>query len=266
MVLFWYYLQVFAHSAGTDRMPSLAKSVGPLDALSSLPLYQQLKRALRLAIDQHILAPDDALPAERDLATDFDVSRITVRKALDGLVEEGLLVRRQGSGNFVSARVEKNFAMLTSFSEDMRARGRSPRTVWLKRSAGTVTPEESLTLRLSPGTPVYRFHRLRFADDAPMAIEYATVVASALPALEAVNESLYEALERSGHRPVHALQRLRAMLLTSEQAELLKAKAGDPGLLVERLGSLRDGRAVEFTQSFYRGEIYDFVAELSTAT
>jgi len=266
MVLFWYYLQVFAHSAGIDRMPSLAKSVGPLDALSNLPLYQQLQRALRLAIDQHILAPDDALPAERDLATDFDVSRITVRKALDGLVEEGLLVRRQGSGNFVSARVEKNFAMLTSFSEDMRARGRSPRTVWLKRSAGTVTPEESLTLRLSPGTPVYRFHRLRFADEAPMAIEYATIVAAALPALEAVNESLYEALERSGHRPVRALQRLRAMLLTPEQAELLKAKPGDPGLLVERLGSLRDGRAVEFTQSFYRGEIYDFVAELSTAT
>jgi GntR family transcriptional regulator len=266
MVLFWYYLQVFAHSPGIDRMQSLAKSVGPLDAQSSLPLYQQLQRALRLAIDQHILAPDDALPAERDLATDFDVSRITVRKALDGLVEEGLLVRRQGSGNFVSARVEKNFAMLTSFSEDMRARGRTPRTVWLKRSAGTVTPEESLTLRLSPGTPVYRFHRLRFADEAPMAIEYATVIAAALPALEAVNESLYEALERSGHRPVRALQRLRAMLLTAEQAELLKAKPGDPGLLVERLGSLRDGRAVEFTQSFYRGEIYDFVAELSTAT
>ena len=59
MVLFWYYLQVFAHSPGIDRMPSLAKSVGPLDALSSLPLYQQLQRALRLAIDQHILAPDD---------------------------------------------------------------------------------------------------------------------------------------------------------------------------------------------------------------
>src|SRR6202167_5469299 len=248
-----------------DAMQSLAKTVGPLDARTNLPLYQQLQRALRLAIDQHILAPDDALPAERDLATDFDVSRITVRKALDGLVEEGLLVRRQGSGNFVSARVEKNFAMLTSFSEDMRARGRSPRTVWLKRSAGTVTPEEALALRLSPGTPVYRFHRLRFADEAPMAIEFVTIVANALASAESVDQSLYEALERSGHRPVRALQRLRAVLLTAEQAELLKAKAGDPGLLVERLGSLRDGNAVEFSQSYYRGDIYDFVAELSTS-
>jgi GntR family transcriptional regulator len=172
-------------------------------------------------------------------------------------------VRRQGSGNFVSARVEKNFAMLTSFSEDMRARGRNPRSVWLKRSTGTVTPEEALTLRLSPGTPVYRFHRLRFADDAPMAIEVATIVASALPSMDSVNESLYEALERTGHRPVRALQRLRAVVLTVEQAELLKARAGDPGLLVERLGSLRDGSAVEFSQSYYRGDIYDFVAELN---
>jgi GntR family transcriptional regulator len=56
------------------------------------------------------------------------------------------------------------------------------------------------------------------------------------------------------------------VLLTEDQAELLKAKAGDPGLLVERLGSLRDGRAVEFSQSFYRGDIYDFVAELSDST
>jgi GntR family transcriptional regulator len=247
-------------------MVSLAKSVGPLHSGSNLPLYQQLQRALRLAIDQHILGPDDALPAERELATEFNVSRITVRKALDGLVSEGLLVRRQGSGNFVSARVEKNFAMLTSFSEDMRARGRNPRSVWLRRSEGTVTPEEALTLRLGPGTPVYRFHRIRYADEAPMAIELATVVADALPSLESVDASLYEALEKNGQRPVRALQRLRAVLLTREQAELLHAKEGAAGLLVERLGSLRDGRAIEFSQSFYRGDTYDFVAELSTSS
>jgi len=245
-------------------MSSLAQSVGPLDQSSTQPLYLQLQSALRAAIDNRILASDEALPAERDLAADFNVSRITVRKALAGLVSEGLLLRRQGAGNFVSARVEKNFSLLTSFSEDMRARGRKPHSVWLKRSAGTVTPEEALTLRLSPGTPVYRFHRLRFADDMPMAIEFATIVATALPALDAVDDSLYAALERGGQRPTRALQRLRAVLLTPEQAELLKAQPGDAGLLVERLGSLRDGRAVEFSQSYYRGDMYDFVAELGS--
>jgi GntR family transcriptional regulator len=243
--------------------PTLAKAIGPLNARNSLPLYQQLRHALRLAIDQHILAPDEALPAERELAAAFDVSRITVRKALAGLVTDGLLVRRQGAGHFVAARVEKNFAQLTSFSEDMRARGRHPRSKWLKRQTGAVTPEEALTLRLSPGTRVYRFHRLRFADEAPMAIEFVTIVGSALPSVDAVHESVYEALEQTGHRPLRALQRLRAVLLTPEQAHLLEAKAGDPGLLVERLGFLRDGSAVEISQSYYRGSIYDFVAELN---
>jgi GntR family transcriptional regulator len=240
------------------HLTKLSQAVGPLAQSSNLPLYQQLQRALREAIDRRILDAEDALPPER-------VSRITVRKAIDGLVNEGLLVRRHGSGTFVRGRVEKNFSLLTSFSEDMRARGRTPRSEWLKRTSGTVTPEEALTLRSSPGTPVYRFNRLRFADDAPMSVEYATIVASCLPSIDSVETSLYAALEQAGNRPVRALQRLRAVLLTRDQAELLRAKPGDAGLLVERLGFLGDGRAVEFSQSYYRGDTYDFVAELSTS-
>ena len=241
----------------------LSHTLGKLDGSSALPLYQQLQRALREAIETRLIGPDDALPPERDIAEDFHISRITVRKAIDGLVSEGLLVRRQGAGTFVCARVEKNFSKLTSFSEDMRARGRTPRSVWVRKAEGSVTPEEALTLRSSPGTPVYRFHRIRYADDAPMCIEYATVLASCLPSLDAVESSLYEALERSGNRPVRALQRLRAVLFSAEQAKLLQIRERDAGLLVERVGFLKDGRAVEFTQSYFRGDIYDFVAELS---
>ena len=247
-------------------MTSLAQILSNLDPNSSQPLYQQLQRALREAIETRILGPDDALPSERQLAADLGVSRITVRKAIDGLVEEGLLVTRQGSGNFVCTRIDKNFAKLTSFSEDMRARGRTPRSVWIKRAEGTVTPEEALKLALSPGSLVYRFHRLRFADDEPMSLEYATVAAFALPSLESVDASLYDALEAAGNRPVRALQRLHALLLNAEQAKQLKASKGDAGLLVERLGYLRDGRAVELSQSIYRGDTYDFVAELNAIT
>jgi GntR family transcriptional regulator len=78
-----------------------------------------------------------------------------------------------------------------------------------------------------------------------------------------VGDSLYQALEAQGNRPVRALQRLRALLLNAEQAKLLKANKGDAGLLVERLGYLPDGRAIELSQSFYRGDMYDFIAELS---
>ena len=251
---------------GETDLPTLSQVLPTLDESSAQPLYQQLQRALREAIENRVIAPDDALPPERDLAEMLKVSRITVRKAIDELVEDGLLIRKQGSGTFVSNRVEKNFAKLTSFSEDMRARGREPRSMWLNRAEGTVTPEESLTLRSSPGTPVFRFHRIRYADDAPMAIEYATVLANCLPSVEAVESSLYEALEQTGNRPVRALQRLRAVLFTAEQAKLLKAQERDAGLLVARVGYLKDGRAVEYSQSYYRGDIYDFVAELSASS
>jgi GntR family transcriptional regulator len=99
-----------------------------------------------------------------------------------------------------------------------------------------------------------------------MALEYATVLADCLPSVESVETSLYEALERTGNRPVRALQRLRAVLFTAEQATLLKAQERDAGLLVERVGFLKDGRAVEFSQSFYRGDTYDFVAELAASS
>jgi GntR family transcriptional regulator len=267
MVLHWFYSDgMVCILQGENVLPTLSQVLPPLDESSAQPLYQQLQRALRGAIENGAIGPDDALPPERDLAEMLVVSRITVRKAIDELVDEGLLIRKQGSGTFVSNRVEKNFAKLTSFSEDMRARGREPRSVWMNRAAGTVTPEESLTLRSSPGTPVLRFHRIRYADDAPMAIEYATVIASCLTSLDDVENSLYEALERTGNRPVRALQRLRAVLLTADQAKLLKAQEGEAGLLVARVGYLKDGRAVEYSQSYYRGEIYDFVAELSATT
>jgi GntR family transcriptional regulator len=247
-----------------DAAPAFSQLIGSLDQQARGPLYQKLQQALREAIQNRVLSPDEALPPERDMAEEFQVSRITVRKALDGLVAEGLLTRRQGAGTFVSSRVEKNFSKLTSFTEDMISRGRTPRSEWLNRAEAAATPEESMVLGLSPGSPVYRFHRIRFADDEPMALEYSTVAGFSLASADAVGVSLYEALDAAGRKPVRALQRLRAVLFTAEQAALLRVRPGAPGLLIERRGFLKDGRAVEFTQSYYRGDAYDFVAELNT--
>lgn len=245
---------------------TLAEQIGALDEAGSAPLYRRLQGALRDAIVARLLKPQQALPPERDLATDFAVSRITVRKAIDGLVSEGLLTRRQGAGTFVAGRVEKQFAKLSSFSEDMTARGRTSHSRWLSRSEGAVTPDEALTLGLSPGTAVYRFSRIRYADDLAMALEQSTIPAFGLPSSAAVDSSLYAALETNGMRPVRALQRLRAVLFDEAQAELLQVEAGTPGLFIERRGFLEDGRTIEMTQSWYRGDTYDFVAELNALT
>lgn len=237
--------------------------VGKLDNESGAPLYMQLQRVLRSAIERQVLPPDEALPPERDLAEAYNISRVTVRKALDGLVQARLLVRKHGAGTFVAARVEKNFATISSFSEDMLSRGRQPHSEWIGRSEGTVMPEEALALGLSPGSPVYRLSRIRFADGESMALEHATVPKDSLESLESVGESLYDALGPA--RPVRVLQRLRAVLFTKEQADLLGIEPGSAGLEIERRGFAADGRTVEFTKSYYRGDAYDFVAELNVA-
>ncbi|MGN6375879.1 MAG: GntR family transcriptional regulator [Sphingomonas sp.] len=237
--------------------------IGELAATDRTPLYLQLERRIRKAIEEGVLARTTPLPPERDIAAEYGISRITVRKAMAALVEEGLLARRRGAGTVVTGRIEKNFAKISSFSEDMASRGRVPSSSWLMRAAGAVTPEEALALGLSPGAAVYRFHRVRLADDAPMALEFSTISGDCLGSVEEVGDSLYAALEKHGNRPVRALQRLRAVPFLGDHARTLGIDAGSPGLLIERRGFLRDGRAVEFTQSYYRGDAYDFVAELA---
>lgn len=244
--------------------------VGTLDSQGSGPLYVRLQSLIRQAITDEALAPGSALPSERDLCEAYGLSRVTIRKAIDGLAQEGLLERRQGAGTFVagrraatgSARVEKSFSTLSSFSEDMLARGRKPGNAWLDRSAGTVSPEEALDLGLSPGSPIYRFRRIRYADGEPMALELASVPGWGLPSTDLVEDSLYRTLELAGHRPVRALQRVRAIRFSDDHAALLGIAPGSPCLFIERRAFLRDGRVIEITRSHYRGDAYDLVAEL----
>ncbi|MBB4840332.1 GntR family transcriptional regulator [Sphingomonas kyeonggiensis] len=238
-------------------------SLGMLVLRDRKPLYAQFARLLRRAIAEGRLKPGATLPPERDLAAEYCVSRITIRKAFAELAEDGLLTRRQGAGTTVTRRIEQNFSRISSFSEEVAARRQLARSSWILRAEGTVTPAEAMHLNLSPGAPVLRFHRIRIADDAPMALEFSTVPSFCLDGIHEVSGSLYAALARTDHRPVRALQRLRAVPFTAAQARLLDVDAGTPGLLIERCGFLGDGRPVEYTQSYYRGDAYDFVAELT---
>jgi GntR family transcriptional regulator len=96
-----------------------------------------------------------------------------------------------------------------------------------------------------------------------MAIELAVIPQHFLPDPVSVRGSLYEALEARGVRPVRALQRLHATALTMQEAKLLDLPDGSPALFIERISYLPDGRIIEFTRSHYRGDSYDFVAELT---
>ena len=245
---------------------SIALFGGALAQGDPAPLYLRLQKHIRGAIQRGDLQPLDALPGERDIAEAFGVSRVTVRKALSALVESGLLRQRQGSGTFVAPavrKVEQPLSRLTSFSEDMRLRGLEPTVTWLGREVSLPSPVEAMRLMLSPSEKVSRLRRLRLAGGVPMAIELATVPARYLPDPDLVGPSLYAVLEAAGVRPVRALQRLSAANLTAENAALLGVATGAAALAIERVSFLASRQPVEFTQSWYRGDAYDFVAELS---
>jgi len=229
------------------------------------PLYLQLKRWIEEAVQTGAVKPGDALPSERDLAVKADVSRVTVRKAVQHLVRDGVLIQRHGSGTFVAPhnrRVEQSLSQLTSFTEDMARRGMSVRAVWLDRGLYAPSPEETITLGLSAGERVARISRLRLSGETPLAIERAALAQSILPDPEAIESSLYAHLDRRGNRPVRAIQRIRAENLGEADAKLLEVEAGAAGLNIERISYLASGRVIEFTRSIYRGDTYDFVAEL----
>ncbi|HEY9010788.1 MAG TPA: GntR family transcriptional regulator [Devosia sp.] len=229
------------------------------------PLYLQLKRWIEDAVQKGVIKPGDALPSERDLAQKVDVSRVTVRKAVQQLVRDGVLVQRHGSGTFVAPhthRVEQSLSQLTSFAEDMARRGMAVTSVWLDRGLYEPSPEETVALGLSQSDRVARVARLRISDDTPLAIERAALSAAILPDPDKVGTSLYAHLEKSGNRPVRAIQRIRAANLGPEDAKLLELPAGAAALHIERTSYLASGRVIEWTRSTYRGDTYDFVAEL----
>ena len=248
-------------------MTEVADFLNPDDWMTpaSGPRYVQLRKRIEQGIQSGLLEPGAPLPAEREIAVLTDLSRVTVRRAIQDLVEAGAIVQKQGSGSFVTdaaVKVEQSLSRLTSFTEDMARRGFETTTLWLERGLFRPTEDEVAGLSLDPNACVARLSRLRLAQGQPMAIERASLPEDILPNPLAVDRSLYEVLGQSGHRPVHARQRISAINLGEEDAGLLGIAPGAAGLKIERLSYLEDERVAELTRSVYRGDTYDFIAEL----
>ncbi len=234
----------------------------PTNKDASTPLYIQIANNLRRQINQGRIATGEALPSERDLCELTGASRVTIRKAVDQLIEEKLLFRKQGSGTFVSKRIEMPGAYLNGFSDDARSRGQEPGCIWLMRSYANPTSEEAAVLNVPTASKVARLGRVRLSGGEPLAIEHAVVVASLLPPIDDISDSLYGALEEKGNRPVKGRQKVRASLATPTEAGLLSISENSEVLRIERVTQRADGAVVEFTRSAYRGDRYDVVTEL----
>ncbi|WP_439271821.1 GntR family transcriptional regulator [Pseudochrobactrum sp. HB0163] len=240
------------------------------------PLYKQVATVLISLIEEGSLSPGSSLPPERELAQALGMARVTIRSAYQTLLENRLVERRHGSGTYICERPQKisqPLWQLTSFSQDMIARGKVPGVRILSGGVGNPSPEEAFQLGISMQDQVVRVERLRLADDLPMAIERAVVPQRLLgrdegaePAQSVLSGrlSLYAALEHYGYKPVRALQRLTAVVLDPVNARLLGVADKAAALQMERVSRTQTDRIVEYTRSLYRGDAYDFIAELKT--
>jgi GntR family transcriptional regulator len=213
------------------------------------------------------LAVGDAIPSERQLSTDLGVSRLTVRAALDDLVREGLLVRRRGSGTFVSEPKIAQELTMTSFTEDMRRRGMVPASRTLDLRTVPAGAHLGRLLKVSPSEPVVVITRLRLADRETMAIETLHVRESLIPGLTAADlelQSFYELLEtRYGVSIASGIQTIEPTVTNEEESTGLGVPLHSPAFLFERTTQTRGGVVVEYVRSIYRGDRYRLVTELN---
>lgn len=229
-----------------------------VDPASPVPKYLQLREILLELIETEI-AVDAPIPSERELCRRYGLSRMTVRQAVDHLVSEGRLYRVPGKGTFVARPKIDTPLRLTSYSEDMRARGLRPGARDLDRRVVRAGGHLARALNVRPGDPVHCIERLRTADGEPMALERSHIPAAVAPDLDRqplTDRSLYELLEqRYGIVLDSGEQTIEAGIADPVDAELLCLPRGSAVLLLQRR-SFAGSTCVELAVSTYRADRY----------
>lgn len=221
--------------------------------------YEEVAASIRESIAES-MAPHDALASERELMAIHGVSRMTVRKAIATLVEEGRVYNVHGSGTYVgSADIFSKTPKLTSFTEDMISRGAVPSSRVLELARIEAPESVAAALGLAASEETTHIRRLRLADDVPIAIEDVYIPRLVLD-LESLNlgASLYEQLRLAGHEVFRAEQEIKAITLTAQESRLLEVAKGEAALSVTRVSSSRRGHLIEFARTIYRADRYTF--------
>ncbi|MBN9390738.1 MAG: GntR family transcriptional regulator [Chloroflexi bacterium] len=205
---------------------------------SPLPLYAQVKETLQREIEQN-MQPGQLLPIEPELEKRFGVSRVTIRRALEELESDGLIIRKQGRGTFVrEPKIAQELTRLKSWGETIRQSGLEPQTLYSEIDVLEPTQEISQSLALPPGTPLVRVRRLRYASGDPICIMTNYLPQNLIPNLEQtglVNDSIYQTMAYHNLKPVRAFDKVEARPATPWEAGQLQVPADFPLLEVTRL-------------------------------
>ena len=224
---------------------------------NGLPKYLEITSLLREEVRQ---SPSRRrMPPERELAERFNVSRMTLRQALEQLEKEGRLERIRGSGTFTRRPTVAMGPFLTSFTEDMRARGLDPSARLLGYNRTTATAEAAEALQLPLESEVLWIERLRLADDEPMCVEVTQLPARYQRLIEEgdVEQSIHDLLRAGNVEPVSLTRRVRAVAAGRREALLLGLPDGAPTLEVIDIFSDASGGPVQYARSRYRSDRYE---------
>ena len=238
-----------------------------INPYSNFPLYQQIYEMLHAKIIQNEWKPGTLIPPESSLMETYDVSRITVRKAFDMLVQDGLVYRKPGKGTLVAHRkLEHNLSRIVSFTEDMKQRGFQTSTQVLLSGIGTATDYIAKALQISPDEELAYLKRLRLADDEPMCIEESYLIHRYFQGVldhDFSKQSLRElTLQKYGIKLVRANQLIRALNATAEIADILSIGENTALLYFERVSYSQDNIPIEFLKAYYRADRYTLYNEL----
>lgn len=241
-----------------------------IDPANIIPKYFQLANILREKIDNGEFPAQDAIPSERQLEEQYNLSRPTIRQAIDLLERQGYLYRVHGKGTFVSPpKLQKGMLELTSFSEDMRNRGLTPGGRILE--FGCVKPVAKIAKQLGLNareSQVLRIKRLRTGNGEPIGLQdsYLALEKNQVITQEEIEQkgSIYAILQQKfGIYPTEADETLEVTLATPEEAELLQIPINSPLLLNERTLWSQDRKAIEFVSILYRGDRYKYFVRLT---
>lgn len=234
----------------------------------STPVYVQIAENLLDQIESGELSPGDRLPPERELSKKLGVSRLTLRRALQKLEQQGLLTRRQGAGTFVSApKIEQQAEVIISFTKNMQRRGYIPGAEIVEFKKENAKKSVADSLGLSSSDWVYSIYRLRLINQAPVLLERLTIPAHRFPDFDCHDlstRSLYEVMETEyGITVLRARQSLEPVIAMNYEAELLDVLPGAPLMLQRRLSFDQNNQPIEYGKDLYRGDRFRFVTEIA---
>lgn len=230
-----------------------------------VPVYIQIHNEIRKEIESGKWAVGERIPSERQLSQDFDVSRMTLRQAIQTLVDEGILQRQVGSGTYVaSSKVQEKMSGTTSFTEITEGQGKKPSSKTVSYHVADPSISELEKLKLKDGDQVLRMERIRYADQQPICFEVATIPIEIVSSLNKkdITSSLYKALEdKAGLKLGDATQTVSAILASEKIANYLNVKRGSAVLRVRQITTLDDNRPFEYVRSQYAGDRFEFYLE-----